>query len=299
VEYPERIDLNLCVGLFRIEGADLPPGQVIRTGDPIVFDWRMSESGILQASVRLPANALDLRVPRFYAPQAAEMSFDGKNGLSFAEAVLKRGDDEWGDLAAALGPDGGPEVELMKTRLQEQREVMEESSGDAETLRRMVEETRFIRQDIVRLGKKHNGPLLQRQLGKMIAAFNRVVRARAEKAESEQFDNTAQAVQEIVDESKAESFDVATLRLNEMRTLFFAIAWRDPDYVLTWFRRLSKEAYLFPDQNEFKAMVAEGEKCRAAGDHAGLRALVERMLDARIALGTNDIVNELATIVKT
>ena len=40
-----------------------------------------------------------------------------------------------------------------------------------------------------------------------------------------------------------------------MRTLFFAIAWRDPDYVLTWFRRLSKESYLFPDQSEFKAMV--------------------------------------------
>ncbi|MDD5587298.1 MAG: Hsp70 family protein [Alphaproteobacteria bacterium] len=299
VEYPERVDLNLCVGLFRIEGHDLPAGQVIRAGDPVVFEWRMNEGGILQASVRLPANALDLRVPRFYAPQAGEMSFDRKTGLSFAAAVLKRGDDEWGDLAAALGPDGGPEVELMKTRLQEQHEVLDENPDDAEAVRRVVEETRFIRQDIVRLGKKYNGPLLQRQLGKMIAAYNRVVRGRAEEEESGRFDAYARDIQKIIDENDGESFDVGALRLGEMRSLFFAVAWRDPDYVLTWFRRLSKEPYLFPDQNEFKAMAAEGEKLRAKGDQPGLRALVERMLDARIALGANDAVNELATIVKT
>jgi molecular chaperone DnaK len=299
VEYAERIDLNLCVGLFRIEGHDLPQGSVIRKGDPIVFDWRMNEGGILQATVRLPANALDLKVPRFYAPQGGEISFDEKNGLSFAEAVLKRGDEEWGDLAAALGPEGGPEIELMKTRLQEQRETLADSTGDADSIRRVVEEARFIRQDIVRLGNKSGGPLLQRRLGKMIAAYNRVVRAKAEKAESESFDKAAQNVQKIIDDNNADAFDVAKLRLGEMRALFFAIAWRDPDYVLTWFRRLSKEPFLFPDQAEFKAMVTEGEKLRSDGKQDELRDLVGRMLDARIALSASDIANEPATIVKT
>lgn len=299
VEYPERIDLNLCVGLFRIEGKDLPQGQTIRAGDPVVFNWRMSEGGILQASVSLPANALELRVPRFYAPQAGEISFDGKNGISLAEAVLKRGDDEWGDLAAALGPDGGPEVALMKTRLQEQKEILEESAADPETIRKVVEETRFIRQDIVRLGKKYGIPMLQRQLGKMAAAFNRVVRANATKEEAAKFDGHVQAVQKIIDENDSDSLDTAALRMAEMRSLFFSIAWRDPDYIAAWFRRLSNEPFLFPDQKEYREMLEEGEKLRAQGDYDGLRELVGRMLDARIALAASDIANEPATIVKT
>jgi len=42
VEYPERIDLNLCVGVFRIGGEDLPPGYAVKEGDTLTFDWRMS-----------------------------------------------------------------------------------------------------------------------------------------------------------------------------------------------------------------------------------------------------------------
>ncbi len=299
VEYPERIDLNLCVGLFRIEGSDLPSGHVIRAGDPIIFDWRMSDGGILQATVKLPANALELRVPRFYAPQAGQLTFDEASGTPLARVVLTRGTEEWGDLAAALGPDGGPEVQLLKVRLDEQREMLDDAAGDADTIRRVMEEARFIRQDIVRLGKKYSNPMLQRRLGKMIAVFNRVVRAQAKPDENKRYDDYAQKVQKIIDEGSQGDTDKAAFFLNEMRTLFFSIAWRDPDYVLTWFRRLSKEPFLFPDQNEFRLMVAEGEKHRAEGDNDGLRQLVVRMLDSRVALGASDIASELATIVKT
>jgi molecular chaperone DnaK len=298
VEYPERIDLNLCVGLFRVEGNDLPSSKEIKPGDPIVFDWRMSDGGILQATVRLPDNNIELRVPRFYAPQAGQLSFNLENGAPFADVVLKRGDEEWGDLAAAIGPEGGPEVQLLKTRLTEQREMLEEATDDAEAIRRVVEEARFIRQDIVRLGKKYGAPMLQRQLGKLVAVYNRVVRARATKPENERFDEDEKAVQAIIEAGEAEAFADAATRLADMRRLFFAIAWRDPDYVLTWFRRLSKEPYLFPDHDEFKAMVAEGEQLRAKANNDGLRDLVVRMLDARIALSASDVASELATIVK-
>ena len=285
VEYPERIDLNLCVGLFRIEGTDLPEGQDIKAGDPITFDWHMSDGGILQATVKLGVSGLELKVPRFYAPQAGEISFDAEKGAPFATAILKRGDEEWGDLAAALGPDGGPEVQLLKTRLVEQNEILIEAGNDAETIRRVVEETRFIRQDIARLNKKHGGAILQRRLGKMTAVYNRVVRSNAAANENTAFDGHAENVQRIVNDGDPHAFDEAYAHLSEMRRLFFGIAWRDNDYVLTWFRRLSHEPYLFPDLKEFKALVAEGEKLHSQGNREGLRDLVSRMLGVRIALG--------------
>ena len=111
VEYPERIDLNLCVGVFRIAGDDLPDAYVIKEGDEINFDWRMSDSGILSASVTIHDGVhekLELKTRRFYAPQAGQVSFDGDNGKKFAGAIIRQGEEEWGDLAAALGPNPEP-----------------------------------------------------------------------------------------------------------------------------------------------------------------------------------------------
>jgi molecular chaperone DnaK len=300
VEYPERVDLNLCVGVFRIGGEDLPDGVILKEGTPLNFNWQMSESGILQATVAVEGDSpLELKAPRFYAPQAGQISFVGESGLKFANAIVKQGEEEWGDLAAAVGPEGGPEVQLLKMRLQEQSEILLEAANDPETVRRVTEESRFIRQDIAKLGKKYRGVLLQRRLGKMSAVFNRIARGHAEKTESARFDNHAAKVQQIIDDVEIQAYDDAELHLSEMRDLFFAVAWRDQGYVLTWYKRLIGEPYLFPDSTEFKAMLSEGERVVGAEDYEALRDLVKRMLSARVALGASETAGELATIIKS
>ncbi|MDE2029819.1 MAG: Hsp70 family protein [Alphaproteobacteria bacterium] len=299
VEYPERVDLNLCVGVFRIGGEDLPDNYTLAEGAPVTFDWVMSDSGILQATVALDGEMpVELKAPRFYAPQAGQLSFAGESGAQFAGAVIKQGEDEWGDLAAAVGPEGGPEVQLLKMRLHEQSETLAEAGSDPETVRRVAEEARFVRQDIARLSRKFRAAMLQRRLGKMNAVFNRIARAHAQKAEGERFDNHAAKVQQIIDDANVRAYDDADLHLTEMRDLFFAVAWRDRDYVHTWFKRLSSEPYLFPDADEFAAMVKEGGQLAGSDDTDALRALVKRMLSARIALAASDSAGELATIVK-
>ncbi|MFY9286871.1 MAG: Hsp70 family protein [Alphaproteobacteria bacterium] len=301
VEYPDRIDLNLCVGVFRIGGEDLPDAYLIKEGDPITFDWMMSDSGILQATVKLDNGVngpLELKAPRFYAPQAGQISFNGEDGVRFTQSIIKQGEEEWGDLAAAVGPEGGPEINLLKTRLGEQREMLEEANQDGEAIRRIAEEARFIRQDIARVGKKHRGALLQRRLGKMSAVFNRIARGHAEKVESARFDNHSFKVQQIIDSGEPQGYDDADLHLAEMRDLFFSIAWRDPDYVYTWYKRLVSEPYLFPDAGEFSDMVKKGEELQKQGEREKLKDLVNDMLNARVALGASDIAGELATIVK-
>jgi molecular chaperone DnaK len=301
VEYPERVDLNLCVGVFRIGGEDLPGGYVIKEGNTISFDWQMSDSGILQASVHIDdgANApLELKARRFYAPQEGQVSFDGEHGVKMAGAILKQGDEEWGDLAAAAGPEGGPEIKLLQTRLEEQRDILQETGNDAEAIRRLAEEARFIRQDIARTSKKYRGAMLQRKLGKTVAVFNRIARAHADKDEAARLDNHSMRVQQIIDDGEPKAYDDADLHLAEMRDLFFSIAWRDKDYIYTWYKKLLSEPYLFPDAEEFSAMQREGEELIKADNRSKLKDLVSRMLASRIALGASDTASELATIVK-
>lgn len=298
VEYPERVELNLCVGLFKVEGSDLPPGHVIRVGEPMVFNWTMSQGGILQASVHLPASKIELKAPRFYAPQAGQISYEGEKGRNFTTAVLDRAEEEWGDLIAAVGPEAGPEITLLKTRLDEQREILADSPDDAETARLVSEDARFIRQDTMRLGRRYAPALLQRHLGKISALFNRAGRGRAEEAENRAFDDLADKVQKIIDSGNAAALPAAELCLAEMRRLFFGIAWRNPDYVRAWLRRIANQPWLFSDQDEWGSLVKESEALAAKGDEDALRERVLRLLALRLSLGASDAVSELATIVK-
>jgi len=298
VEYPERVELNLCVGLFRVNGSDLPKGHVIRVGEPMVFDWRMSQGGILQASVQLPASKISLETPRFYAPQAGQISYQGEQGHKLTTAILDRAEEEWGDLIAAVGPDAGPEIMLLKTRLDEQREIVADDPDDAETARLASEEARFIRQDTVRLGRKFAPALLQRQLGKLSALFNRVARSQANDEEKKAFDDFSGKVQKIIDSNAPEALPAADLCLGEMRHIFFAIAWRTPAYVKAWFERLTGESWLFADQEAYAAALAEGRTLQKADDTDALRELVLQMLSSRVSLGASDSVSELATVIK-
>jgi molecular chaperone DnaK (HSP70) len=302
MEYPERPELNLCVGVFRIAGQDLPDGYAINAGDTIIFNWRMSESGILSASAHLPgpdgAPGIDLKAPRFYSPQAGEVSFDHSTGAQFADAMLKLGEEEWGDLAGALGPEAGREIGMLHSRLEEQRELLADSPDDAETIRRASEEARFIRQDIARLAKRHLPAMLQRRLGKLTTSYNRIARQHASPTEQGRFDEHAALTQDIIDTADAYALQDADRHLAHMRDLFFDASWRDTGYVTSWFRRLSEEPYLFPDQDEFKRFLSDGEQMLAAGDMDKFRPLVHRMLSARVMLGASDIASELATVVR-
>lgn len=302
VEYPERIELNLCVGVFRITGNDLPVRYRLKVGDPIIFNWKMLESGILQATVTLPQPGgkapVELHAPRFYAPQASEMNFDLEQGGQFATAVLRQAEEEWGDVMAALGPEAGKELSVLRLRIADQKDILQESGQDPELIRKVSEESRLIRQDIARLGKNYQGAILQRQLGKMMAIFNRLARAQAEKEEIDRFTNHGEKVQHIIDDGAPELLADAERHFAEMRDIFFAAAWRDDRYIAMWLERLKKESYLFPDQPEFTRLVHDAEEKLKAKDMQALRKCVSLLLENRIALTASDATTELATIAK-
>ena len=128
--------------------------------------------------------------------------------------------------------------------------------------------------------------------------FNRAGRSKAEDTDKTLFDELAAKVQKIIDTDHEPTFPAAQHFLSDMRRIFFMVAWRDPSYVLAWFERLEKDAWLFADRAEYEAMVQEGKSLKTAGDQAGLQELVKKMLDARVSLGASDVVNELATIVR-
>jgi molecular chaperone DnaK len=305
LEYPEKVELNLCIGVFFITGNDLPDDYIIRRGEPVTFDWSMDESGILRSSVVLPSHAeegnnepIELMTPRFYSPQAAALSYDNKQGLPFAIAMLGQAGEDWGDLTAAIGPGAGPDIQLLKDRLDDQTEILKDNASEAEIIRQVSEEARFLRQDIARTGRKYISELLQRRVQRITAIFNRVARAFASAEELERFDSTMRSVRDILDENNPETLRHAERLLEELTDDFFDIAWRDRNFVRMWFNRLKGESFLFPDQAEFNSMVEAGAQHDRDGDDEALRALVKRMFDIRVRLSASDAVSDPATLMR-
>jgi molecular chaperone DnaK len=309
LEYPEKVELNLCIGVFYITGNDLPLGYTIRKGEPITFNWAMDESGILRSSVLLPAHEdededdipdkmIELMTPRFYSPQAAAMAYDSKQGTPFCKAMLQQAEDDWGDLAAAIGPEAGGDVQLLKDRIDDQRAILLEAGDDSEVIRQVSEEARFLRQDIARAGKRHLSDLLQRRLARLKAIFNRIARSFANAEELERFEQAVYEVQTILDANDETALPQGERRMEDLTDDFFDLAWRDRNFVRMWFNRLKNESYLFPDQDEFASMVEAGLAHDGDGDDEALRGLVKRMFDIRVRLSASDTVTDPATLVK-
>ncbi len=316
LEYPEKVELNLCIGTFFITGNDLPEGYIIRKGEPVTFNWQMDESGILRSTVRLPAHKddgkdhaegevtdededpIELITPRFYSPQSAAIAYDAKHGTPFSKAMLKQAEEDWGDLAAAIGPEAGPDIQLLKDRIDDQKEILKDSLDDSEVIRQVSEEARFLRQDIARTSRKHLVPLLQRRVGRLQAIFNRVARSFASPEELERFEKTVADINRVLDDKIEAELLYAERRLEDLNDDFFDLSWRDRNFVRLWFNRLKTENYLFPDQEEFQSMVEAGAAHDRDNDDEALRDLVKRMFDIRVRLAASDTVSEPATLMR-
>jgi molecular chaperone DnaK len=305
LEYPEKVELNLCIGVFFITGNDLPEGYTIRRGEPVTFNWEMDESGILRSSVMLPGHeaegvggTIELATPRFYSPQAAALAYDIKQGLPFANAMLKQAEEDWGELTAAIGPGAGSDLQLLKDRLEDQVEILKDNGEDSEIIRQVSEEVRFLRQDIARTGRKYLAALVQRRLARVSAIFNRVARSFTSPEELERFEADTRDIKNILEANDDKKLSQAERLLEGLTDDFFDLAWRDRNFVRMWFNRLKNENYLFPDQVEFASMVEAGNQHDRDGDDEALRGLVKRMFDIRVRLSASDAVSDPATLMR-
>lgn len=317
LEFPERLELNLCVGAFRISSQDLPADVKIAEGDTLDFNWQMNDSGILTATVTL--GTVELTSPRFYAPQEGERSYAGEQALSFASAILQQAQDELEDILAALGPVTTRDIDLIRRRLQEQERTLADAADDPEMLRQVSEEGRFIRQDMARLSRRHAASILQRRVGRLVAAFNRTASGYTNDEEQKEFSDAQAGLYDIISSAAAQraeamkeskigtlpdggvsatSWYKAEKHLADIRRLFFAAGLRNPAYLNLWYEQVKKESYLFPDSEEYAELIAAADAAKTSEDNEKLQQVMAKILSARISVGASDSAADPATILQ-
>ena len=293
-------ELNLCIGAFRIEGKDLPEGARIRAGDEVIFNWCMSDSGLLSATVELPSVAQSFATPKFYAPQAGHQQFDQESGSQLGQAVLLDARQELEACEDAIGGSGHADLRGVEERIQAQEEVLRQAH-DADTTRSVTEAGRRIRQEIarVRLDPHNHGKVLEKRLGELQTEYNRLCRDQAEAGVSDRFDEHGLFVRRALERGDEKGVAEAEAHLDDMESLYWRQLWLDPGYIVALFQRLSGERFLAADKEAYDALLVAGEEALNRNDIDDVRRVILRIWDLQINVGSVDTeMARLASIVR-
>jgi len=135
-------ELNLFVGSFVIDGQlDLERGETLRKGDEIIIEWSIDDNGILNCSIGLPSLSKKFDKGKYYSPAAGHQNFEGEDGATLAEAVIKAAERELSSAEEVVGQKGRAALDELRERMLGQRDALTQSA-DADARRSITEEAR-------------------------------------------------------------------------------------------------------------------------------------------------------------
>jgi molecular chaperone DnaK len=268
--------LNLHVGNFPIEGADLDPGDIIRRGDIVRVHWNLDENGLLNCALEVPSIGRRFDTGKMFTDQGAKKSFEGQEGEDLANSVLDTTATEIDELQRAIGTKNSAEADELNRRLEEQRANLK-TSFEADTRRSIVEEGRAIRQEISRTKNRPEniGAILTEETDRLVQDYNSIVKPHAPRS-------TNALVEQVHEALRHGRVDDARKSHTEMTAIFLTGAKEHPGFQVEMFLALARERHLAIDKALHDRLVTEGQACVDRNDLEGLRRAIGRMLENQI-----------------
>jgi molecular chaperone DnaK len=290
-------DLNLPVGVLRIDHKNLPEGAKVRKGDKVVFHWRMDDSGLLNGSVELPSVGQTFETHHFYVDQAGHRSFEGDEGANLAGSVLDITREEVGQVREAIGASAQQDIERLEQRISRQQQALD-AATTADERRVVTEEGRHIRQEISRLRSRpeHRGKMLGSSLAELRKQYDDFARGVADVASNRRFDELAETCRSELERRMGRWVETVDAALSEMRAIYNRDLWKNPGFVVYMFKSLSEGRHLASDKIAFDRLVREGTKAMNDNDIDQLRRIVGGLIQVRIQVGGGAAMDRLASV---
>ncbi|MCY4329835.1 MAG: Hsp70 family protein, partial [Endozoicomonadaceae bacterium] len=291
-------ELNLCIGVFRVSGNDLEYGMKIREGDEIIFHWKMSDSGLLTATVELASTGQSFDTPKFYVDQAGHQSFDLNSGTKLAKSVLKDAEKDLDNVKNAIGCSANEEYEKIEKELESQHDVLDNAS-EGETTRAVTEKARHIRQQISKLkhSPENRGKVLKQEILQEANMFDDYNRENVGSEVINRFDSHKNNALACIDKGDQKAFQEAEAHLKEMGTINGTEIWKNPGFLLEIFEYHKDQAYLATDPEKYQLLLQRGAKAIDADNIDELRSVLFELgeLKASVA-GAKQPMAKLASI---
>lgn len=291
--------LNLFIGPFRISGGALEAGMRIREGDEVVFNWEMSDSGLLKASVDFPSLGQTFDTSNFYVDQDGHQAFD-RDGVKIASNVLDDTEQELNELRQLTENKASKELEAIEKDLEKQKQNLM-SSSDADTTRSVTESSRHIRQCIsaIRNAPENKARVMAKQLYETVTTFDEHVRGHVDEKTQELFDLNEKHAVECLSRGTYKDINDAESHIETMISTVARGLWNNPEFLLNALVRASENSHLSTDKKKYEQLIQKGKDAIEANDLNELRVVLFHLDDLKIRVGgTSSQLDKLASIMK-
>lgn len=269
---------NRFIGMFEIKGSDLSDG-VVAKGAELLCDYEILDSGNIVLEVTVPSIGGSFHSGRnFYSRQEGQIDYSkaSKRIEEESERVSARLDE-----VASMVDD--PRLDQARERLGRAASTRG-SEGDPETAKQAMDDIQEAKKLLAQARKGNIKVIRQLDLDKAVGFFEEHIRQFAKPAESGAFDNLAKTAQREID-NNSNDFES---HLDELRGKNFMILWRQDWFIIDRFKRLSEDAFLFPDANEHAELCKLGRQALAANDIDKLRQVVIHLDSTRVGTAGED-----------
>ena len=268
-EIPEPIEENRYIGTCRIPGSALPDG-VVQTGDEIICEYEMDESGALRLGVNIPSVGYSAPTANFYS------SSEGEEDLSNGVWILKEANRLLQRIAEIQQQISDIRLFRAHRNLVRIRQTVQKSE-DPETIQSAGSMLLDCRKDLAYVRRDHLKEMRRLDLDHVCRLFE-IVRSKADPVDTAAFDNLKESAEIAI---RTGSPDFETI-LKKMDRITGRTQWNVDSYVELHFYGLENTPGAFEDHKEqYEKLRKEGRKCIDIGDYGKLRTVVNQMYGIR------------------
>jgi molecular chaperone DnaK len=291
--------LNLMVGEFSIDAADLPTSSTLRRGDEVILHWAMTESQEIIAEIELPTASQRFTRRKFYNWQIGLQNFAGPEGAQVVAAHLEQGKNDLEQAEEVLPFTNIAPLGEIRRYLDHWATLLE-SSDDAELRRRVSEDVRLIRQQIALLCQRPEvrQSLLLRHLRSAVQFYGRNVRADASRGQVAQIDSLTAQANAAIERGGASDLDLASDLIAQIDRLHWEHGFAQTKFCIECYKFNRDKRFLAGHPKTFDRLVAEGDRALAVKDHVTLRDVLFEILADQRNLGPNARMPERAWLMR-
>ena len=287
-EIPLPVTDNRWVGSLKIPGTELEQG-VITKGAELICEYEVSDSGNVTLEVTVPS------VGGSFKTGHNLYSWQESAGIDYSAAgqrVHEEAERQLAQLDKIAERVDDPQIGRAREKL-DQALAANVEDGNPEQSKEAMDRVQDAKKLIAKIREENLKAIRQMDLDNVVAFFDEHVRQYAKPSEETQFDNAVRSARRAIElnDSSFENY------VDDLRGKNFEILWRQDSFVVARFQWLAKSPHLFPDQAQFRQLVAIGLKAAQDDDMQKLREVVAMLGSVRIFIGGDDGMSEDANII--
>jgi len=173
-----------------------------------------------------------------------------------------------------------PDLEDVKEKVASARSKVE-NNKDAELSKQALEELSTVKKLLSKIRKNNEGEVQQLELDKIVKSYNDTFSESSNVKPSDKttFDALVSAAQKSID-TKNKAFSV---QLDGLNALFNSMLWKEDWHVVNVFNFFSTSPHQFSDKALFNKLAQQGKDAVERDDIKGLRDIVGKLFDIRVA----------------